>query len=161
MQAANTTRVSYGADPLDTVLRPLHDAWIEECRSFFEASFEPDANVWARWAAVRYLADEFLARYRWERALVDELRPFVGPDAAERLLAEGDGVLRLRLELDRVGRRRGTAAEFAAGARDLLEQLAVWFAEVEFAARGITRDALPEEAAGLIDHLEAALRVGR
>jgi hypothetical protein len=77
-------------------------------------------------------------------------------DVAERLAREGDRLARLRLELDRVGRRRGTAAEVAGGTRDLLEQLGVWCAEIELAAGGLTRDALPAEACDLLAHLEAA-----
>jgi hypothetical protein len=143
-------------EPLDAVLRPIHNTWVEETRRFLDPAIEPRADFWTRWAAVRYLFDDFRDWYRRERALVDELRPFFRLDVAERLAREGDRLFRLRLELDRIGRRRGTAAEFAAGTRDLLEQLGVWCAEIELAADGLTRDALPAEATDLLAHLEAA-----
>ncbi len=161
MRTATVTSALRGEQPLDAVLRPIHTAWIEEARRFLEPALEPGADFWARWVVVRYLSDDFRERYRRERALVDELRSFLRPDVAERLLREGDRIFRLRLELDRIGRRRGTAAEFAAGTRDLLEQLGMWCAEIELAARGITRGALPAEGAELLVHLEAALQTHR
>ena len=161
MRAATMTSAPSGEEPLDALLRPIHDAWVEEARCFLEPALEPGTDFWTRWAAVRYIADDFQEQYQRERALVDELRPFVHPDVAERLRGEGDRVFRLRLELDRMGRRRVTAAEFAAAARRLLDRLAVWCAEIELATAGITRGSLPAEGAELLAHLEATLQTHR
>ena len=161
MRTRDTTSAPRGDEPLDAVLRPIHNTWVEETRRFLDPAIEPGADVWPRWAAVRYLSDDFRDRYGRERALVDELRSFLRPDLAERLIREGDRLFRLRLELDRIGRRRGTATEVAAGTRDLLEQLAVWCAEIELAAASLTRDSLPAEAADLLAHLEAAASIQR
>jgi hypothetical protein len=120
MSAATRPFVSRGEQPIDAVLGPIHSDWLAETRG----ALGPASDFWARWVAVRYICDDFQTRYQRERALVDELRPFLLPDAAERLQAEGDRVFQLRLQLDRIGRRRGTAIEFAAGAHDLLEQVA-------------------------------------
>ena len=125
--------------PLEAVLGPIHNAWLAEIHRGLDSATDPASDFWARWVAVRYICDDFQTRYQRERALVDELRPFLLPDAAERLQVEGDRVFHLRLQLDRIGRRRGTAIEFAAGAHELLEQVAVWCAEIELAARGMTR----------------------
>jgi hypothetical protein len=161
MRAPAMTSAPRGEEPLDAVLRPIHNSWVEEARRFLAPAVEPGADFWTRWAAVRYLADDFRDRYRRERALVDELRPFLRADMAERLSREGDRLFRLRLELDRIGRRRGTAAEVAAGTRDLLEQLGVWCAEIELAAADLTCDALPTDATDLLGHLEAAASLQR
>jgi hypothetical protein len=115
----------------------------------------PAADFWTGWAAVRYLADEFRDRYDLERGLVAELHSYVAPVTAQRLAREGQRLFRLRLELDRLGRRRGTAAEMGDAARRLLEQLVFWLAEVEQAAAGITRDSLTLEGAELLAHMEA------
>jgi hypothetical protein len=147
--------------PLDAVLRPIHEGWIEDARRYLDPAMSPGAEFWSRWAAVRYLCDDFLDRFEWERALVDELRPFLDPDATERLEREGNRLARLRLDLDRVGRRRGTAADVAAGTRDLLEQLGLWCAEIEAATPRIPRDALTAEGATLLAHLETAERIRR
>jgi hypothetical protein len=150
-----------GEEPLDAVLRPIHNTWVEETRRFLDPAIEPGADFWTRWAAVRYLSDDFRDRYRRERALVDELGPFLRLEVAERLMREGDRLFRLRLELDRIGRRRGTAAEVAAGTGELLEQVGVWCAEIELAAAGLTRDALPAAATDLLAHLESAASIQR
>jgi hypothetical protein len=159
MDAATANFHSERTQPLNEILRPIHRAWLDECRGFLEAALEPEPDIWARWTAVRYLADEFIGRYTWARALVDELRPFLPPAVADRLQRHGDRLRFLRLELDRIGRRSGTATEFAAGVRDLLDQLALWCVEIETAARGLTCDTLPLEAVSLIGHLEVALQV--
>jgi len=144
-----------GEQPLDAALQPIHRVWVEQARRFLGPALAPHADFWTRWAAVRYLTDDFREHYRLERALLDELRPFLDADTAERLVQGGDRVFQLRLELDRVGRRRGTADDVAAGTRRLLEQLVVWLAGIELAAGGLTRDSLPSEAAELLGHLEA------
>lgn len=157
MQDGGTTTTTPGEQFLDGVLRPIHGAWLREAHRFLDPTLEPGADFWARWAGVRYLADAFRERYRHERGLVDELRPFIDPGQAERLQHAGDHLLRLRLEVDRIGRRRGTAAEAAAATRKLLEQLALWCDEIELAAIGLTRDILPPEATELLVHLEAII----
>ena len=156
-----TTSPPHGEEPLDAVLQSIHNAWVGETRRFLDPAIEPGADFWTRWAAVRYLSDDFRNRYRRERALVDELRPYFRMDVAERLVREGDRLFRLRLELDRIGRRRGTAVEVAAGTRDLLEQLGVWCTEIELAAAGLTRDVLPAEATTLLAQLEATASIQR
>jgi hypothetical protein len=157
MSAATATPRSRGDEPLEASLRPCHAGWLENARRLVEPALEPNADFWARWAAVRYIADDFREHYRLERALVAELRPFLRPDVAERLVRQAEHVFRLRLDLDRIGRRRGTSEEFAGCARYLLEQLGLWCAEIERASRGITRDALPPEGQQILGHLEAAV----
>ena len=98
---------------LDAVLRQSHHDCMAEARRFLEPAFEQDADFWTRWAAVRYVADDFQAWHRREVELVEELRPLLPPDLADRLRLMGHHLSRQRLELDRVGRRRGTSAEFA------------------------------------------------
>ena len=117
---------------------------------------QPGAEFWTRWAAVRYLNDEFLDRFEWERAFVGELHAFLPVEATERLQRQGDRLARLRLDLDRVGRRRGTGVEVATTTREFLEQLALWCTEIEAAARAIPREALTEHGVTLLEHLETA-----
>ncbi|HEX3236325.1 MAG TPA: hypothetical protein VHR41_19195 [Gemmatimonadales bacterium] len=161
MPNATMTSDRPGGEPLETVLRPSHDAWIEETRRFLTPALDSEADFWTRWSAVRYISDDFREQFRLERALVAALRPLLREEVANRLMHEGERVVLLRLELDRIGRRRGTSAEFAAGADRLLEQMGVWCAEIELAARGITREALPAEGAAYLAHLEAVLRTRR
>jgi hypothetical protein len=161
MTTATITSPRRGDQALDLVLRPIHTKWMGDVRRFLEPALHVDANHWDRWSAVRYLADDCQQQLRWERGLVEELRHLIDPAHGARLAREGEHVARLRLELDRIGRRRGTAAEFAAGAQALLEQLGCWCAEIESATRGLTRATLPPEGSMFLAHLEAMLELHR
>ena len=61
MYSPATTSVPRREEPLDAVLRPIHNSWIEETRRFLDPATEPGADFWTRWAAVRYLSDDFRA----------------------------------------------------------------------------------------------------
>jgi hypothetical protein len=139
--------------PLAGVLRPGHERWLAEARRFLEPAAIPEADFWTRWAAVRYLADEFRKRAGLERALVAELRPSVRADLVDHLLREADRLAALRLELDRLGRRRGTAEAMAAGTQALLRQLTIWLAEIELAAAGLSCGRLSPTAEALARQL--------
>ena len=96
--------------------------------------------------AVRYLADEFIAQYRRERALLEELRPFLPGGVADALLRDGERIEQLQQKLDRIGRRRRTARTVSVTAELLLSALRAWCADIESAASEIDRLELPEEA---------------
>lgn len=145
-------------ETLDVVLGPMHDAWVEEVRRFLTPATTPSAPFWDRWSVVRYLDDQFQEHYRIETELVEELRPFTQPLVMERLRATADRVARLRLGLDRIGRRRGTATEFAAMADEFVKALELWCAEIEAVAHRIPREALTDEGRRLVAWLEAGPR---
>jgi hypothetical protein len=141
---------------VDLVLSPAHDAWVEEVRRHLLPASEPGAPFWDRWSTVRYLDDRFTERFRLESALLDELTPYVTPITMAKLRAAAEWVAFLRLELDRIGRRRGTAAEFTAKTGEFLEALELWCAEIEFATHGIEVAQLPADG----DRLLASLHAG-
>lgn len=146
------------AQTIGPVLRAAHEIWVQEADSFLSPVIRPDAPFWARWTAVRYLADQFISQCSRERALVDELRPFLPPEIAERLIGEGEHVIQLQEQLDEVGRRRGTAHMVSAIASKLLQSLRSWCAEIEAAAGQLRRDILPEEGNRLLAALELHTR---
>lgn len=147
---------------LDVVLGPSHDAWLAEARQLLVPAALPTAPFWDRWPVVSYLNDRFPGRLRIERAMVSSLRAFVTAAEVDALEAEGDRVFRLHLELDRIARRRGTAAEFAATTMEFLEVLELWCLDVERIGRQVRRDQLPEEAQLMLNRLGAAVQtVGR
>lgn len=139
---------------LAPVLRTAHKIWIRESTLHLWPVFVQEAPFWERWTAVRYMADDFLGQYRLERALVDELRPFLPPDIADSLTRDGERISRLQCELDRVGRRRGTAHVVSVISRRLLYLLRSWCADIEAAAGRIPRGLLPPEGNRLVAHLE-------
>jgi hypothetical protein len=156
--AAPSVRTLQAEETLDAVLGPTHDAWIEEARQLLVPATTPVAPFWDRWSVVRYLDDQFLARFRVERALLSELRPFVTIHEMDRLESGGEQVARLQLALDRIGRRRGTAAEFAALTTEFLQALELWCVEIELAGARVHRDTLPADAQRMLEHLEAPSR---
>ena len=145
-------------DILAPVLRAAHETWIHETDCFLSPITVREAPFWERWTAVRYMADQFLGQYRRERALVDELQPFLPPDIAERLTRDGERIGRLQCELDRVGRRRATARTVSVVSRELLQLLRSWCADIEEAAGRIPRDLLPEEGNRLVADFELYTR---
>jgi hypothetical protein len=141
-------------DNLAPVLRAAHKIWIRETNHFLLPIIVRDAPFWERWTAVRYLADQFLGQYHRERALIDKVRPFLPPDTTERLTQGGERISRLQCELDRMGRRRGTAHTVAVVSRQLLHLLRSWCADIEEAAGRIPRELLPEEGSRLVADFE-------
>jgi hypothetical protein len=115
-------------------LRGFHRLWIAEARRVLQPALRAEADFWARWAAVRYLSEDFRERFWIERRLVEQLRPRLPGPVATRLAAQGEKVYSLHLELDRGGRRRGAAPEFAASADALLNGLGRWLGDIERAA---------------------------
>jgi hypothetical protein len=155
MTAVQQSSVRFHEDDiLAPVLRAAHKIWIRETNRFLLPVFAREAPFWERWTAVRYMADQFLGQYHLERTLVDELRPFLPPDIADSLTRDGERIGRLQCELDRVGRRRGTAHTVSVISRRLLHLLRSWCADIEAAAGRIPRGLLPPEGNRLVADFE-------
>ncbi|HEX3275750.1 MAG TPA: hypothetical protein VHR43_12895 [Gemmatimonadales bacterium] len=138
---------------LDAVLSPSHDAWVEEARHLLHPAARSDTG-WERWTVVRWLNEGFEHRFLAERALVNELRPLMTPREEDMLDASEDRIARLRLGLDRVARRRGGPAEFAALADEFLRALEIWCAEVELAGRRVREWSLTSDGRRALRLLE-------
>jgi hypothetical protein len=144
---------------VDLVLSPAHDAWVEEVRRYLVPSAEPGAQFWDRWTTVRYLDDQFVDRFRLESDLLDELAVCVPAAEMAKLRGAAERVALLRLDLDRIGRRRGAAAEFTVKAVEFLHALELWCAELEFATHRVEVAALPPEGDRILAHLYAGVSV--
>jgi hypothetical protein len=144
---------------LDAVLAPAHDAWVEEARQVLSPALKAGAESWERWPAVRWLNERFLQRFLTERAWLNELRPMLSRREEEMLTDGEDRIARLRLELDRLARRRGSAADFAAMAREFLGALELWCAEHELAVQRIQYQALSHHAQRVLQAVDG--RAGR
>jgi hypothetical protein len=142
------------AEILRPALNAAHDVWIHEASGYLLPVIAPEADFWERWTAARYLADQFLAQFERERALLDELRPFLPPEVVVRLDGLARRIAQRQEQLDRIGRRRGTAHTVAVAARALLQDLKTWCAELEATAGRLSRDVLPEQASRLLADLE-------
>jgi hypothetical protein len=143
-------------ETLDTVLAPSHDVWIEEARNLLASASSPGAPDEERWSVVRWLNDRFLRRFLAERALMNELRPHLTVREDEMIGTGEDRIAQIRLVLDRLARRRGSAAEFAALAQGLIQALEMWCAECELALRRIHCRYLSRHARRLLEEVKAA-----
>jgi hypothetical protein len=123
-------------ETMELTLRAAHEIWLREADRFLSPVATEEAPFWTRWTTVRYLADQFLAQYRRECALVVELHSFLPPDVVDRLTLDGERIARLVAELDRVGRRRCSGHTVSVVSQTLLHLLRAWCADIEAAAAG-------------------------
>jgi hypothetical protein len=138
---------------LGPILASAHDLWMAEADIALGPVTDPLATFFQRWTAVRYLWDQFAARFSLEQELLKELHSFVMPGLRERLGMQENRLARLQHDLDRLAHQRGTAREVARKSRDLLEALRLWYAEIEFAAGEIRRNDLSREGLRLLADL--------
>jgi hypothetical protein len=144
---------------LAEALGPIHERWIDEARRCLSPVPRGRAGFWDCWGIVGYLDDRFLAQYQRERALVEEMQPYLPSDEVERLRLGAFEISTLRQEAGKWGRRRGATLQVAAAARQLLERLPLWCAEIELAATRISRLSLGPEGARLLAQMQATSRV--
>jgi hypothetical protein len=74
----------------------------------------------------------------------------------ERLRMQADRLGRLFADFSRLGRQRESARELARTARDLLEAVRLWYAEIELATGGIRWGDVGKEATRLLAELNPA-----
>lgn len=147
--------------PLDAVLSPLHDHWIERLAQTLAPTMVPRASFWERWGVTRFLTDQFESRFALESEFAESLAGLMDPTARARLEAGRAEIDRIRTRLVAAGRRRGTAGPVAILARQLIEQTRLWCAELETATRRIALDAMPEDSRELLHRLRAATELER
>ena len=146
-----TAELEYSVDgrageTLAPTLSAAHEIWVREADRHLLPVATQEEPFWTRWTTVRYLADQFMAQYRRECALLLELHCFLPPDVAERLTLDGERIGGLVADLDRVGRRRGSAHTVSVLSRRLLDAVRAWCADIEAAAGSVRLDLLTPEA---------------
>ncbi|HJR17721.1 MAG TPA: hypothetical protein VJ808_12765 [Gemmatimonadales bacterium] len=147
-------------DTLETRFTVAHDSWMSDADRFLLPVANSDATFWERWAALRYVQEHLLERYRLERMLLEEIRGFLMPEMRERLWMQADRLTRLLAEFDRLARQRESARQLARTTRELMEALRLWYAEIEFGTSGVQRDDLSGEGVRLLAELNSAGRCG-
>jgi hypothetical protein len=155
----STITAHQGSRPTDTLgprITIAHDNWMADGDRFIVPVTDSDATFWERWAALRYVEDQLLERFRLERTLLEELHAFLVPEMRERLGMQADRLSRLFADFSRLGRQRESARELARTARDLLEAVRLWYAEIELATGGIRWGDLGKEASRLLAELNPA-----
>lgn len=144
------------ATTVGDVLGRVHETWMEQVTTFLTPALNDEADFWARWSVARFLSDQFRDWFRLERALLDALGPLVPDEASRTLATVRAGLEHTVEELVIVARRRTTGLLTARLVRRLIDQLALWYVEVELATAGIETDDLPPEATRLLTTLRGA-----
>jgi hypothetical protein len=139
---------------LVSVLRATHETWTDEVERYLSPVILREASFWERWTAVRYIADQFQLQYRREWRLLDQVRTLLPALVVETLVKDGQRIERLQRELDRVGRRRGTARSVSVTAGELLDAVRCWCGDLEAGVREISRSTLTAKAERLVAELE-------
>lgn len=138
---------------LESTLATAHDRWMAEVHRVLLPVTLPEAIFWERSDAVSYLAERFPARLRLERALSNELQAFISTDDADRLDLQGERLMWLQRECDRLGREPRMAKEFASRMKELLEAVRLWCAEFELATGHIPEAAANEEVMRILGRM--------
>src|SRR6476659_3427302 len=120
---------------LESTLVSAHDLWMAEVHATLLPVTRPEATFWERWTSIRYLAERLPARIRLERALFEQLLPFIDDDTIGRLRRQSEALSVLYRACECVATEPGMAREFAARTTELLEALRLWCAEFEQATR--------------------------
>jgi hypothetical protein len=132
-------------------LAPMHDRWMAECDVALGPVTDRDATFLQRWAAVRYVGDTFPERFQLEQDLLEELHPFILPEVRHRLAMQVDRLGRLQQQLELLAKQRGTARDLALTARQLVEALRLWYADIEFAVGHLRLEEIGPRAGDLLD----------
>jgi hypothetical protein len=144
-----------GTTTVGEVLAAVHETWMEQVTTLVTPALNEDSDFWSRWSVARFLSDQFRNQFRLERVLIDDVAPLVSEETT-RTLAE----IRARLErtveeLMIAARRRATGLLTARLARRFIDQLALWYVEVELATGEIETSDLPPEPSRLLTGLQA------
>jgi len=124
-------------------LRATHRAWLQDLSERLATVQVPDATVWDRSNAVRYLEEEFVPRFRREAGAVDAAADLLAPAETVRAWAVGELIKLLRVQLAQLVQMPQSGAIFARLVNKLLRASECWCGEVE-AIIG----ALPAEVVG-------------
>jgi hypothetical protein len=138
---------------LESTLATAHDRWMAEVHRVLLPVTLPEATFWERWDAVSYLAERFPARLRLERALSSELQAFISTEDAERLDLQGERLMWLHRECDRLGREPRMARQLASRIKELLDAVRLWCAEFELATGHISEAAANDDVIRILGRM--------
>jgi hypothetical protein len=154
MNGASMAAQTRSATTVADVLVPLHEQWLATVHRAIGPALLGTSTVWDRWTAVRYLRDEFAARFENERSLVRRI-PRLDREAFQRIEAGSDTLERLRVQVGLAGRHRHTGGLVMLLLQNLLELLVDWCKAVERAVACVPLASLPIEAVQVLTDLEA------
>lgn len=138
----------------DTIvaLRQTHRAWRKEIGDVLAPVRQPEAGVWERWSAARYLTGEFAPRLEREQQVLITLAKRLPAEQSAHVWALGELLEFLCRHLCELGGMPQAGPAYADAVNKLVRAFEFWCAEVEVgveaaaAAGGFTPDIARELA---------------
>ena len=142
-------------------LRQAHSTWRKEIGQLLAPVRMPEAGVWARWAAARYLTTDFGPRLDREQHVLIALAERLPAERGPHVWAVGELLDLLCRHLCELGHMAQSGPAFAHVANKLLRAFDFWCVEAEAAlaaaaAGGLAPDVVRELDA-LLYHANAAV----
>jgi hypothetical protein len=134
-------------------LRDAHWEWRKEVEDALDQVRMPETGVWARWAAVRYLMDQFLPRLERETHILTGMADQLPAAQSGHIWALAELLQFLCHHLCELGTMPQYGPAFADGVTKLLRALHFWCAEVDEAIKTVEQDELGPEATRELDSL--------
>jgi hypothetical protein len=145
-----TTPTIRAATMVGDELALVHEGRMRQVATFLSPALSEEADFWSRWACARFLSDPFRDWFRRECALLDALGPLVPEEGARTIAAARAALERTTEELVAAGRRRENGILTARLVRRFIDQLALWFVEMELATDRIETADLPSAPAAAL-----------
>jgi hypothetical protein len=134
------------SDTLRPALEREHRQWIEEVMAALDPAQRPDAGVWARWEALRYLQTTFASRLDRERRMVEGVMPALNDVQRETLWALGELLDALRQQLDHLIGLCQRAEQFSTVTGRIVTALRHWCRAVEDGVGPLSAAAMPPQS---------------
>jgi hypothetical protein len=126
-------------------LAETHQLWVRELSERLSVVRSPDNSAWERAAAVRYLEEEFIPRFRRHSSAVNmEAEQLPSPEAT-RVWAVAELVKLLRLQLTQLVHLGESGAAFARVIMKLLRAFQSWCDEIDALIATLPDDTLGPE----------------
>jgi hypothetical protein len=125
-------------DTVVAALRQTHWAWRKEIGEILAPVRQPEAGVWERWSAARYLTDEFAPRLDWEQQVLTTLAERLPAEQSAHVWALGELLQFLCRHLCELGRMPQAGPAFADAVNKLVRAFEFWCAEVEVGVEAAT-----------------------
>jgi hypothetical protein len=154
MTAAAAVRTIATAEirtPMLPFLQGMHARWLEEVRRILGPARGPDASIWARWSATRYLAEGFARRLERERRAVASLHEHLTSAQASHLWAAGELLTQLVQRLEHLTGLCHRSEEFSSVTSSLLTALDYWCQQVDEALGPVRWGEVPPESRHLFE----------
>jgi hypothetical protein len=147
------------AYPVVAALQQAHWSWRKEIGQALAPVWMPEASVWARWEAARYLTADFAPRLGREQQILTALAERLPAAQGARVWALGELLELLCRHLCELGHMAQSGPAFAHLVNKLVRAFDFWCVEAEAAlaaAGGLAPD-IARELERLLDRANAAV----